>query len=99
MNNLLSRVALASMLMGASVMAMAATVAPEGAKVSILSPADGATVDKTFTVKFRWENSIPNSKKKSSPHLFKLGCNIFYPPTFKRRWILYSYRLQEKSTF
>lgn len=29
MNNLLSRVALASMLMGASVMAMAATVAPE----------------------------------------------------------------------
>ena len=52
MNNLLSRVALASMLMGASVMAMAATPAPEGAKVSIISPADGATVDKTFTVKF-----------------------------------------------
>jgi hypothetical protein len=38
--------------MGASVMAMAATPAPEGAKVSIISPADGATVDKTFTVKF-----------------------------------------------
>ena len=52
MKNLLSRVALASVLMGASVMAMAATPAPEGAKVSILSPADGATVDKTFTVKF-----------------------------------------------
>ena len=52
MKNLLSRVALASMLMGASVMAMAATAAPEGAKVSIISPADGATVDKTFTVKF-----------------------------------------------
>ena len=33
-------------------MAMAATPAPEGAKVSIISPADGATVDKTFTVKF-----------------------------------------------
>ena len=52
MKNLLSRVALASVLMGASVIAMAATPAPEGAKVSILSPADGATVDKTFTVKF-----------------------------------------------
>lgn len=52
MKSLLSRVALASVLMGASVMAMAATPAPEGAKVSILSPADGATVDKTFTVKF-----------------------------------------------
>ena len=52
MKNLLSRVALASVLMGASVIAMAATPAPEGAKVAILSPADGATVDKTFTVKF-----------------------------------------------
>jgi len=52
MKNLLSRAALASVLMGASVMAMAATPAPEGAKVSIISPADGATVDKTFTVKF-----------------------------------------------
>ena len=52
MKNLLSRAALASVLMGASVMAMAATPAPEGAKISIISPADGATVDKTFTVKF-----------------------------------------------
>ena len=51
MKSLLSRAALASVLMGASVMAMAATPAPEGAKVSIISPADGATVDKTFTVK------------------------------------------------
>ena len=52
MKSLLSRAALASVLMGVSVMAMAATPAPEGAKVSIISPADGATVDKTFTVKF-----------------------------------------------
>ncbi|HCS09518.1 MAG TPA: DUF4399 domain-containing protein [Pseudomonas sp.] len=52
MKSLLSRAALASVLMGASIMAMAATPAPEGAKVSIISPADGATVDKTFTVKF-----------------------------------------------
>ena len=52
MKSLLSRAALASVLMGASVMAMAATPAPEGTKVSIISPADGATVDKTFTVKF-----------------------------------------------
>ena len=55
MKSLLSRAALASVLMGASVMAMAATPAPEGAKVSIISPADGATVDKTFTVKFGFE--------------------------------------------
>ncbi|NMZ96159.1 DUF4399 domain-containing protein [Pseudomonas lundensis] len=52
MKSLLSRAALASVLMGASIMAMAATPAPEGAKVSIISPTDGATVDKTFTVKF-----------------------------------------------
>ena len=52
MKSLLSRAALASVLMGASIMAMAAPPAPEGAKVSIISPADGATVDKTFTVKF-----------------------------------------------
>ena len=56
MKALLSRVALASVLMGASVMATAAgmptTPAPEGAKVFIVSPADGATVDKTFKVKF-----------------------------------------------
>lgn len=56
MKALLSRVALASVLMGASVMAMAATPAPEGAKVFIISPADGATVDKTFTVKFGVED-------------------------------------------
>ena len=57
MKNLLSRAALASVLMGASVMAMAATPAPEGAKVSIISPADGATVDKTVTVEFGVEGS------------------------------------------
>ena len=56
MKALLSRVALASVLMGASVMATAAgmptTPAPKDAEVFIVSPADGATVDKTFTVKF-----------------------------------------------
>ena len=56
MKNLMSRVALASVLIGASFMATAAdiprTPAPQGAKVFIVSPADGATVDKTFVVKF-----------------------------------------------
>ena len=56
MKALLSRVALASMLMGASVMATAAGLesepAPKGAKVFIIEPKDGATVDQTFTVKF-----------------------------------------------
>ena len=68
MNNLLSRVALASMLMGASVMAMAATAAPEGAKVSIISPADGATVDKTFTVKFGVEGIKLAPAGDQTPH-------------------------------
>ena len=56
MKALLSRVALASVLMGASVMATAAGLeseaAPKGAKVFIVEPKDGATVDQTFTVKF-----------------------------------------------
>jgi len=60
MKALLSRVALASVLMGASVMATAAglptTPAPKDAEVLIVSPADGATVDKTFTVKFGAKN-------------------------------------------
>ncbi|WP_166358266.1 DUF4399 domain-containing protein [Pseudomonas akapageensis] len=56
MKRLVSRVALAGLLMGMSVLAVAeglqSQVAPAGAKVFIESPADGATVDKTFTVKF-----------------------------------------------
>ncbi|WP_300732555.1 DUF4399 domain-containing protein [Pseudomonas sp.] len=68
MNTLLSRVALASVLMGASVMAMAATPAPEGAKVSIISPADGATVDKTFTVKFGIEGIDLKPAGDPAPH-------------------------------
>jgi hypothetical protein len=57
MKSLMSRVTLASLLLGVSMLASAAdgiprTPAPAGATVEILSPADGATVDKTFTVKF-----------------------------------------------
>ncbi|WP_265531944.1 DUF4399 domain-containing protein [Pseudomonas saponiphila] len=52
----MSRAALAGLLLGASMLAGAAeiprTAAPAGAKVFIVSPADGAVVDKTFTVKF-----------------------------------------------
>lgn len=57
MKSLFSRAAVASLLMGASVLACAndalkSQQPPKDAKVFIVSPADGATVDKTFTVKF-----------------------------------------------
>ena len=56
MKALLSRATIASLLLGTSMLASAAdlprTPAPEGAEVFIVSPKDGATVDKTFTVKF-----------------------------------------------
>lgn len=72
MKALLSRVALASVLMGASVMATAAGMesveAPAGAKVTILSPADGATVDKTFTVKFGIEGMDLKPAGDPTPH-------------------------------
>ena len=60
MKALLSRATLASLLLGASMLATAAdaiprSAPPEGAKVFIVSPKDGATVDKTFTVKFGME--------------------------------------------
>ena len=53
-------VTLASLLLGASMFATAAdgiprSAPPEGAKVFIVSPKEGATVDKTFTVKFGME--------------------------------------------
>jgi len=60
MKALLSRATIASLLLGASMLASAAdlprTPAPEGAEVFIVSPKDGATVDKTFTVKFGVKN-------------------------------------------
>ena len=56
MKALLSRATIASLLLGTSMLASAAdlprTPAPEGAEVFVVSPKDGATVDKTFTVKF-----------------------------------------------
>ena len=60
MKALLSRATIASVLLGASMLATAAdgiprSAPPEGAKVFIVSPKDGATVDKTFTVKFGME--------------------------------------------
>ena len=56
MKSFMSRAALAGLLMGVSVLASAATPAPKGAEVSIVSPADGATVPKTVVVKFAVEN-------------------------------------------
>src|SRR5450830_1566235 len=60
MKALLSRATIASVLLGASMLVTAAdgiprSAPPEGAKVFIVSPKDGATVDKTFTVKFGME--------------------------------------------
>ena len=51
-----SRAALAGLLMGVSVLASAATPAPKGAEVSIVSPKDGATIPQTVVVKFAVEN-------------------------------------------
>jgi hypothetical protein len=56
MKTFMSRAALAGLLMGVSVLASAATPAPKGAEVSIVSPKDGATVPQTFVVKFAVEN-------------------------------------------
>jgi hypothetical protein len=52
MKSFMSRAALAGLLLSASMLAVAATPAPKGAEVSIVSPADGATVAQTFIVKF-----------------------------------------------
>lgn len=56
MKTFMSRAALAGLLMGVSVLASAATPAPKGAEVSIVSPKDGATIPQTVVVKFAVEN-------------------------------------------
>jgi hypothetical protein len=56
MKTFMSRAAFAGLLLSASMLATAATPAPKGAEVSIVSPADGATVPQTFIVKFAVEN-------------------------------------------
>ncbi|WLI12910.1 MULTISPECIES: DUF4399 domain-containing protein [Pseudomonas] len=56
MKSFMSRAALAGLLLGASMLATAATPAPKGAEVSIVSPADGATVPQTVVVKFAVKN-------------------------------------------
>ncbi|WP_449430679.1 DUF4399 domain-containing protein [Pseudomonas putida] len=73
MNSLFSRAAVAGLLMGASVFASAAEalkspVPPEGAKVFIVSPADGATVEQTFTVKFGIEGMQLKPAGDQTPH-------------------------------
>ena len=73
MKSLFSRAAVAGLLMGASVFASAADALkseqpPEGAKVFIVSPADGATVDKTFTVKFGIEGMHLKPAGDQTPH-------------------------------
>ncbi|RON08283.1 ATPase [Pseudomonas brassicacearum] len=59
MKTFMSRAVLAGLMLSASMLASAADVprtnAPAGAKVYIVSPADGATVDKTFKVRFAVE--------------------------------------------
>ncbi|WP_433737692.1 DUF4399 domain-containing protein [Pseudomonas putida] len=56
MKSFMSRAVFAGLMMSVSVLASAATPAPKGAEVSIVTPADGATVPKTFVVKFAVEN-------------------------------------------
>jgi len=73
MNSLFSRAAVAGLLMGASVLASAADALqsqepPKDAKVFIVSPADGATVDKTFTVKFAIEGMALKPAGDQTPH-------------------------------
>lgn len=52
MKTFMSRAAFAGVLLSASMLATAATPAPKGAEVFIVSPADGATVSQEFLVKF-----------------------------------------------
>ncbi|WP_053148045.1 DUF4399 domain-containing protein [Pseudomonas sp. Pf153] len=52
MKSFMSRAVLASLLLGTSMLATAATPAPKGAEVFIVSPEDGATVPQEFKVRF-----------------------------------------------
>ena len=56
MKTFMSRAVFAGMLLGASMLANAATPAPKNAEVNIVSPADGATVPQTFQIKFAVED-------------------------------------------
>ena len=56
MKTFMSRAAMAGLLMGASMLATAATPAPKGAEAFIVSPEDGATVPQEFKVKFGVKN-------------------------------------------
>ncbi|CAI8739219.1 MULTISPECIES: DUF4399 domain-containing protein [Pseudomonas] len=73
MKSLFSRAAVAGLLMGVSAFAAAADglksqEPPKDAKVFIVSPADGATVDKTFTVKFGIEGMELKPAGDATPH-------------------------------
>jgi hypothetical protein len=56
MKSFMSRATWTGLLLSASMLATAATPAPTGAEVSIVSPEDGATVPQTFIVKFAVKN-------------------------------------------
>lgn len=72
MKSLFSRAAVAGLLMGVSALAAAeglvSQAPPKDAKVFIVSPADGATVDKTFTVKFGIEGMELKPAGDQTPH-------------------------------
>ncbi|MFQ6573475.1 DUF4399 domain-containing protein [Pseudomonas sp. UM16] len=73
MKSLVSRAAVVGLLMGVSAFAVAAEglksqEPPKDAKVFIVSPADGATVDKTFTVKFGIEGMALKPAGDQTPH-------------------------------
>ncbi|MBT2297308.1 DUF4399 domain-containing protein [Pseudomonas fluorescens] len=62
MKSFMSRAALAGLLLGASMLATAATPAPEGAKVFFVSPKDGDVVSQEFKVQFGVEGGIALAK-------------------------------------
>ncbi|POA29432.1 MULTISPECIES: DUF4399 domain-containing protein [unclassified Pseudomonas] len=72
MKTFMSRAVLAGLMLSASMLASAADVprtkAPAGAKVYIVSPADGATVDKTFKVRFAVEKIALAPAGDQTPH-------------------------------
>lgn len=72
MKSLFSRAAVAGLLMDVSALAAAeglvSQAPPKDAKVFIVSPADGATVDKTFTVKFGIEGMELKPAGDATPH-------------------------------
>ena len=68
MKTFMSRAALAGLLMGASMLATAATPAPKGAEAFIVSPKDGATIKQDAVIKFGVKDISLAPAGDSTPH-------------------------------